>query len=64
MGVQSIPAESCGGGGGGGGGGGKGAALHELAGAIDVLGAGKAVLGVGGSVLVCQPAREAAKFTA
>ena len=36
MGVQSIP--------GGGGGGGKGAALHELAGAIDVL-----VLGAGGS---------------
>ena len=37
---------------------------HELAGANDVLGARKAVLGVGGSVLVCKPAREAAKFTA
>ena len=53
-----------GGGGGGGGGGGKDAALHELAGAIDVRGAEKAVLGAGGSVLVCKPAREAATFTA
>ena len=64
MGVQSIPADCGGGGGRGGGGGGEGAALHELAGAIEVLGAERAVLGAGGSVLVCQPAREAAKFTA
>ena len=65
MGAQSIPVDSCGGGGGGGGGGeGEGAALHELAHTIEVLGAEKAVLGAGGSVLVCKPAREAAKFTA
>ena len=64
MGVQSMPADCGGGGGGGGGSGAKGAALHELAGAIGVLVAEATVLGAGGSVLVCQPVREAAKFTA